>query len=252
MNEPSGELVEVDLYFRKGLRADVFRQVVKYCCANGGTFAGSILATEGSGARQRRFTSIYGDAVREIGTDANELANRLSDDNFSVVKVPIWSALGITPKTPEIVTYCGISPEASECDNPPIAVVGEGWALSTPGYENMAKKLGKQCYQKFVEMCSALDPDYAAILNEDSLPSSYDLGRGRGKECFSDFFVSERAYGSEYVSELLRVYEDAYTERLPTGVYVSTWAVFNPRQLGIDRGIAFARSAGVAWNLRMK
>src|SRR6516162_5720435 len=109
MNEPSGEMVELDFYFRNVPRAEAYRNVVTHCLKHGATFAGSILVHEGQGARARDLTSIYADSVREIRVSPHQLDERLTDSNSDVVKVALWSAIGITTNTPEIVTYSGVS-----------------------------------------------------------------------------------------------------------------------------------------------
>lgn len=256
MKEPGGELVELDFYFGNRDRVESYRRVVKYCIDNGGRFAGEILASEGSGIRQRRYAGLYSDPVRVIKMNADELERRFVDYDIDIVKVTVWSAIGITKKVPEIVTYGCISEEASVCDNPSIAIVGEGWQFSTPGYERQAEKMGKRCYQKFVAMCEALDPDYAAILNEDSLSCKYDLIHrwggcgGGGERCFFDFFISKNAHSANVISEIECLYNDVYTERFCKGLFVSTSSVYNPRGVEIGWEMALERSAKVARMLR--
>ena len=246
MKEPHGEQVELGFYFGSTARRDAFERVIKYCCENGGIFDGTVLQSEETGPRSNRFTHIYDRGVRELTIAVNELEKRLEDKDGDIVKVAIWSAIGTSTDVPEVVTYGGVSADASQVDNPTIAVVGEGWVFSTPGYERQAKKVGRRCQKKLMEICSALDPDYAAILNEDSLPCRYDLARGAGKRCFANFFISERAYQQSMLTAIEALYRDAYTERTSTGIYVSTWSMYNPKNITIANNVAIERSVRVA------
>jgi hypothetical protein len=243
MNEPCGELVELDFYFCNMKRADAFSRVVMHCCQHGGIFAGEALIVADIDARNNKFVHIYDRPVNTVTIDAVKLAQTLGDLNSDIVKVGIRSAIGIRDPLPEIITYAGVSPDASHLDNPSIAIVSEGWVFSTPGFERRAFKAGKRCYNKFIEICNALDPAYAAILNEDSLPCRYDLFHGRGKNCFLNFFVSNQLRHSDTIEKM---YQDAYTERTPTGIYVSTWGMFNPRKKSIDTELGLERSSTIA------
>lgn len=246
MKEPKGELVELDFYFHHAKRVDAFARLVKYCCGHGGSFAGKILQSEGIGTRNHKYKSIADRPVRELSINDNELERKLKDEDTDIIKIAIWLAIGTTKEVPEIVTYCGVSSEASQVDSPSIAIVGEGWVFSTPGYKRQAKNVGKRCYEKFVEICNALDPDYAAILNENSLPCSFDLRFGAGNRCFTNFFVSERSYNASSIKAIETLYNDSFTERLDTGIYVSTWSMYNPRNISIEIGEALKRSTEVA------
>jgi hypothetical protein len=246
MKELSGELVGLDYYFRAVDRAEALAEVIRHCCEHGGMFAGKILQCEGPDAKKYRYSSIADRTVRKLSVDSSELARKLTDADVDVVSAAVWSAIGISDGVPEIITYCGVSSDASQVDNPSISIRGEGWVFSTPGQEKQAKKAGRHCYQKFTEICDDLDPDFASILNEDSLPCAYDLAGGAGKRCFANFFVSARAYDAKVISVIEHLYSDAYIERLPNGIYVSTWSYFNPHATTIERQFALERSAKVA------
>jgi hypothetical protein len=246
MKDLSGELVELDFNFGTIDRTKALAKVIQHCCEHGGIFAGKILQCEGPDAGKHRYSSIADRTVRRLSVDSTGLSRKLTDADVDVVSAAVWSAIGISDGVPEVITYCGVSSDASLVDNPSISIRGEGWVFSTPGQEKQARKAGRHCYEKFIEICSALDPDYASILNEDSLPCSYDLANGVGKRCFANFFVSARAYDAKVVSVIEHLFSDAYLERLPNGIYVSTWSYFNPGATTIERKIAIERSAKVA------
>jgi hypothetical protein len=249
MKEPTGELVEVDFYF--GACEDGLQRLVNHCCQHGGEFAGTVMLSEGAAIRRAPLTQgIYTFPVWERSVSAEALQSLFSDEDTRVLKVAIWSALGLTTSVPEIVTYCGMSPDAAGHDSLPVAIVSEGWVFSTPGYERQSAAAGKRCYNKLLEVCNALDPTYAAILSEKWIPCAYDLKRGRGDGCFSSFFVSESKLGRAVVSEIEDVCRDAYTEKLSTGLFVSTTRFHNPQSVHMDRATASKLSSRVAGILR--
>lgn len=254
MNEPQNELIELGFYLPELARPEAFARVVNYCCAHGGRFAGQILVTEEPGARSIPFTCIAERMVRVMNISAAQLKQKLQDENTDVLKVGIWSAIGVTDRVPEIVTYSVVSPAASRVDKPSIAIVSEGWgyAIKPPGYERMARKKGRRCYEKFIDICNAFDPDYAANLGEEYLPCRFDLRRGEGKRSFDNFYVSARAYPASTLAAIDSLYHDAYRERLRGGLYVSTWWMFNPRKVTLASEARLERSARVARMLGMK
>jgi hypothetical protein len=139
------------------------------------------------------------------------------------------------------VTFNCISPEASTQDANPISIVGQGWEFSTPGYEKEAVAKAQRCHRTFINICMALEPEYAAILNEDSLSCQFDLRLGRGRHCFRNFFLSQRKYGISMLDRVEAMYSDAYTARCPAGLYVATWN-FSPTNVKLDPHEAKRRS----------
>jgi hypothetical protein len=245
MKEPTGEYVGLDFYFGDRDCPDALRDVVMHCIQNGATFSGELLISEFDGARAAAFEHIYSNPVVVHRLNKDELPTQLEKDNVHVAKVGLWNAIGISKGNPEIVTFNGVSPQASNLDTNAISIVGEGWEFSTPGYEKEANKKAQRCFHTFLRVCNGLEPHYAAILNEDSLSCRYDLQRGTGTECFCNFFVSERQYGRATLDAIEAKYSDAYTERSNAGLYVATW-LFSPKKLNVDRSEAKKRSREVA------
>ena len=246
LNEPSGELVEIDFYFGKLSSADAIELVTKHCLDNGGECSNRIYASQFDGARAASFEGVYSDEITQIEVTDDDLLAHFADENKRIVRVPIQDALGISRESSDVITFSGISAAASQSDSHPVAIVAEGWVFSTPGYSQEAAKAGKKCYRRFVDYCRRLRPDYAAILNEQSLPCCHDLKQGRGKDCFLDFFVNPDVYGETLVTELEGMYADSYLERSSEGLYISTIAPYNPKKRSIARKEARARSAVVA------
>lgn len=246
LKEPSGELVEIDLYFGGLSSADAIELVTKHCLDNDGECSNRIYASRFVGARAANFEGVYTDEITQVEATDDDLLAQFDDENKRIVRVPIHGALGISQKSSDVVTFCGISAAASQCDSHPVAIVAEGSVFSTPGYSQEAAKAGKMCYRRFVDYCRRLRPDYAAILNEDSLPCRHDLKLGRGKGCFGDFFVNSVVYGETLVAKLEEMYSDSYLERSSEGLYISTTAWYNPKRRSIDRLEARERSTVVA------
>ena len=246
IKEPSGELVELDFYFSQRSSADAIRDVTKHCLENGGECGASIYVSQFPDARETSFQGSYSHDLIQLDGTADELLKHFDDENKRVMRIPIRYALDISKDSLDIVTFSGVSQLASKMDSHPVALLAEGWVFSTPGYSRQAEKAGKQCYRKFVAYCEALRPDYAAILNENSLPCRVDLKQGVGKECFYDFFISFEAYGDRLISDIENMYRDSYVERSSEGIFVSTNPWYNPRKKGIDRTLARQRSTSVA------
>lgn len=89
MEEPGGELVELDFYFRQWKRADAFARVVRYCLGHGGKFAGTIWCCRESEARDHHFISIYERPLCKLVITQDELEDRLEDRDTDVIKVAI-------------------------------------------------------------------------------------------------------------------------------------------------------------------
>ena len=246
LEEPSGELAEVDFYFGKLSSADAIELVTKHCLDNGGECSNRIYVSKFDGARAASFEGVYCDEITQIEVTDDDLLAHFADENKRIVRVPIQNALGISQKSSDVVTFSGISAAASQSDTHPVAIVAEGWVFSTPGYSQQAAKAGKKCYRRFVDLCRSLRPDYAAILNEDSLPCRHDLKQGRGKDCLGDFFVNADVYGEKLVTELEEMYSDSYRERSSEGLYISTTAWYNPKKRSIDRREVRERSTFAA------
>ena len=244
MKEPSGEMVDLDFYFGDRCSADAMRDIVSYLLSNGASFSGEIIQCEFAGARTAHMRGIYSHPISQQSLTEQAMASQLQSADVRVTKVGLWNAIGLSKKCPEIVTFNGMSAEAPPNESNSIAIVGEGWHFSTPGYEKERNKDARKCYARFIGVCKALQPAYAAILNEDSLPCRFDLQKG-SQVFFSNFFVSERTFGSSMLTRIASMYQDSYLERSPEGLYVATW-MFAPNEIAIDRKLVAERSKRVA------
>jgi len=246
MKEPMGEHVSLDFYFGNRSSTDALREVVLHLFARGATYSNEVLISRFEGARDAPFEGIYTNDLSQCSTNERELVSLLEDENVRVAKVGMWNAICLRDDTPDVVTFDGVSLEASTQDTHAVCVVSEGWVFSTEGHQQEAEKMGARCREIFLDVCTSLEPAYAAILNEDSLPCRYDLRSGRGARCFRNFFVSKKSFGAPTLDRLESLFSDSYVERLEQGLYISTWKYFNPVGFVLESGEAVRRSREVA------
>ena len=194
MKRPNGETVSFDFYFHQAKCEYALRDVVHYCMANSGKLSGEVLVAQLNKAKETRFTSVYSNPVYEKVVDEEGLGLQFLDNGIRVLIVGMWNAIGRSKETPDIVTFKGVS-EDTPLDQPnPISIVSEGWVFSTPGYEKERNNLARFFHQRFVAICDALQPTYAAILNEDSLACPNDLRKGKALRSFANFFISQKVW----------------------------------------------------------
>jgi len=228
MKRPNGETVSFDFYFHQAKCEYALRDVVHYCMANSGKLSGEVLVAQLNKAKETRFTSVYSNPVYEKVVDEEGLGLQFLDNGIRVLIVGMWNAIGRSKETPDIVTFKGVS-EDTPLDQPnPISIVSEGWVFSTPGYEKERNNLARLFHQRFVAICDALQPTYAAILNEDSLACPNDLRKGKALRSFANFFISQKVYGPDVLARVEAMYSDAYTQRTRGGLYVATCGLVPP------------------------
>ena len=246
MPMPSGEQVSLEFYFGRGRRgADVMRDVTLHCLRYNGRFTGDAVAYVGQDLRENGPTASHCRVETRTELSVSQLVEMLDDRDKRVAKVAIDGAIGLEASRPEVVSAGRVSPEASGHDSEPVSIVAEGWKFSTPGYEEEAIAYGARCSQRFLQICECLLPEYAAILNEDTLPCRYDMRQSQFERCFANFYVSRASYGTDVIDQLIAMYDDAHHRQTPNGVYISTWGPFNEEQRTIDSSIAFIRSQRV-------
>ncbi len=245
MKRPSGEMVDLDFYFDDRVCADALRDVVNHCLTTGATFSGEMLVYEFDGARLAKLRHRYSHESRMAILSDEEMRHQMEREDVRIHTIGLWNVLGLSDTSPEIVSFNGVSEEATRCDTNPISIVGEGWRFSTEGYESERRQDGLKCYSRFIGVCKSLLPAYAAIMNEDSLPCLYDLSRKNDPRYFRTFFVSTRFAGKAILDQIVSMYGDSYVERSPEGIYVSTWG-YAPIEVNVDVPSALRRSKQVA------
>lgn len=245
MKLPKGEHVQLDFYFHGRSCTESIQNVVRFCVNHGGRVTGEIVFAKFDNARRSRVSRASTHPIYDRSIDEQELWQHFIDEDICVLTVGVKGAIGIKKNGPEIVTTNGVSDDAPLGQTNPVSIVAQGWQFSTPGFEKERQRLARKYYDRFIAICDDLHPTYAAILNEDSLSCPYDLRKGEGDYSFADFFISEQAFGADFVSRVEAMYADAYTKRLASGLYVSTW-MFSPKHFVLDRKNVQERSTVIA------
>jgi len=139
-------------------------------------------------------------------------------------------------------------PELIEARHGTIVLRTEGEPFCGTARRNSAKmtKLGRRAYARFVSVAESIEPVYGAIVVEYSLETPAELRKDPRSLAFRDFFLSRVVAGKETVEQVLRLAGDeAYVERLSTGIYVSMSPEFNPEGRGLPPVEAQERSAQI-------
>lgn len=245
MKRPFGEILTFDFYFHQKKCESALCDVVRFCLKKGSSLTGEILVAQFDNAKLCRMTSVYSFANYEKVVNEQSLWQQFLDKNTRVLTVGMWNAIGENKKTPDIITFAGVSEDAPFEETNPVSIVTEGWVFSTPGYENERKKLAKRFYGRFVDACENLNPTYAAILIEDALACPHDLRKGKGTRCFVNFFISLETFGLNVITIIEEMYKDSFCQRTSNGLYVATW-MFSPKMVTLNRNVIDERSCKVA------
>lgn len=143
-----------------------------------------------------------------------------------------------------IVSYGLLSDEANvHGDHPAIQVAWGGSSFSGPvGFTaKEAQVKGLQAYYFFTDLCTELDPLYAALETEMEVPCLYDLLHPQVAKSDTHLSLSE-FYCRQGVLEdaeeaFWRTY--AYSKRLPHGTYGSDYPFMNPRRRSLGGDLAY-------------
>ena len=139
------------------------------------------------------------------------------------------------------LSICGltdIGTAAMYADYPGMEIVNEAFVFDAPGYERLAEQVGIRLYKLFLDICARTNPVYAGIVIEDDIPVLRKLVEARCG-AFFDFFVNLDMINID-AKQLLAVYEGAYFEFLPNGLYISTFGYFNPKHITVPHTKAVA------------
>ncbi len=127
-----------------------------------------------------------------------------------------------------------LKPEEIEAKNGRITVRSEGndfCGVGSGPSESEMRGAGEIVYKRFVEYAEKVDCLYGAILIEKSLESPHELAKGADSDAFGDCFLSRRRLPGSVIERVLkRVGTLAYVEETRSGIYISRFPPFNPRQ----------------------
>jgi hypothetical protein len=134
-----------------------------------------------------------------------------------------------------IVSYGLLSDVPSQRgDHPAIQVTWGGSSFSAPVGSTPKDALvkGLQAYHFFTQLCTELDPLYAALEAEKDVPCLYDFLHPQVSKSYSHLPLSElycqQGVLGDAEEAFWRTY--AYSERLPHGTYGSDYPFMNPRR----------------------
>jgi hypothetical protein len=249
MGEPQAPFLELQFYWNLPEQV-AFRQLIMVLLDLGARFSGRAYVHIGNNFRDRSFAGIADEPRYEVDVhDLQELERYLLDPSVRVIEVPMNRATGAAPdEVAETVTYVSISSTASTRDYHPLAIYTDGEMFSgPPGYRDteLADVVGHQIYLRFKTLIESLEPIYAAITSEESLPPPSDLATS-SYNVFRDFYISERHFGQDLVAEIKALYADAYIEPIGDGVYISTSDEPNPSRVSLEIFDALERGDLVA------
>lgn len=245
-SEPKGEKISLEFYDGGRDSADLMRDVAGALLARGAQikWIEAIDAPDARGIRFERWgplSAVFGLA----NLSASDAIEALSSSNCKVGRLGIVGGVSAGERLAEVVDYSPLSASAFEVDSHPVALIAEGWVFSTPRQERQAIRRGRQCFETFVAICERIRPQYAAILNEQTLKGAADVGGCDGRE-FTNYYVRNDIVDFDEVVGLYNSCVPSFLLRLEAGSYVSTWAPFNPEAITSPRSSAIGVGAGVA------
>jgi len=145
---------------------------------------------------------------------------------------------GTTGRSEIVSSLYLITPEAAKNDWCPIAIWTEGeifcWPEPTKKQRLAARSTGKAVAKKFLQICDALNPDYASINVEYGLQCLTDLKANPSSCAFKDFYLRRNFVGSQKLERILNCCAGSYRKDLEDGIYISSSGDFNPAKINVD------------------
>lgn len=153
-------------------------------------------------------------------------------------KIRLPNIVGLIQGAEEIEVLGGIVVLRSE---------GEAFCGAARAKVGRLKKLGRQVYERFVEVADMIPCFYGAILVEYSLEEPGVLRRDPRSLAFRNFFLSEESIDPIAIQQsVASAGNDAFVEKRKNGIYVSMSTEFNPKGCHIDPLDAQERSTRIA------
>ena len=256
LRPPGGPLLEMQYYWDCLDDADAFAAMVDTVVDSGARVTGSVIYFAGPGARSMPFGYMEdGPLASRPAREIRSLSDFLRCPDVRALKVEVEGFTGLDPRVLDFAGYLRISEEAVGHCQHVLEIVGEGEVLCAhpdrsgrvpKGARERARSSGRKVLDRFRQVTEALRPSYAAINCERALPCPYDLGRGYSVHWFVDFYISRDYLGEKGLSEIRRMYEQAYLDEWHGGVYVSCSDLFNPSGVSVPIDIREALSTRVA------
>jgi hypothetical protein len=161
------------------------------------------------------------------------------------------AAVAVTPNKVSLAGAIGVSahPEEIELARGSLIVLrGEGEPFCGPERADRRRlaRLGKQVYERFVQVADLIPCVYGAILVEYSLEEPDELLADPRSLAFRDFFLKRAALSPDTVdAAIYEAGDDAFVMPTASGVYVSMSPELNPDGKGVASVEAQERSARI-------
>jgi hypothetical protein len=238
MKRPAPPFLELSFYLGSAPDSDAYQRLIQACIDLGGVFGGALGLRRGPGQRARPFAGLYDSPHIPTHIAESELVPLLADPDVRILQTSLSGVVGLARH--EIATYVSISAEAAATDNHPVAIWTSGSAFcgSFRKDRKSLRTAGRKAYRAFRALLLALAPDYATITVDSALAPPSDLGRGSGVYAFQDFYLAERLVGPTGLGRLRDLWDGAYQEDFPSGLYVSSSAELNPDGCCLERASA--------------
>lgn len=153
------------------------------------------------------------------------LRRLLAGEDPAVRVMQAWFA--VRPVGTLLAAY---EPAASPGGRHPVAVIASAASLSRPGggAGRNARAVADWLQELLRAGCERLDPLYAAIVVEGSLPPP--LGLSADRRLGTELFVSDRLLAADQRlrADLADLFEEGAVESWPGGTFFSGWGWFNP------------------------
>src|SRR5947207_136834 len=180
---PQGPFLELNFYVHDRPDADAFEQLVRACLELGGRYLGRSTLVRGLGARSAAFDW---DEREETDLSLEALQKALGDPDVRVGSVEIENAAGTGSPEADLVTYCSRR-KAVPHDQHALAIWTSGDELEAAyNLEGVAEseraaavarasEIEQAAGERFCELVRRLEPTYATIAEEQSLPTLAEL-----------------------------------------------------------------------------
>lgn len=230
-----GPFLEMHFYFADSSDHESLHRVLLALEEGGAHYTGSALAHKGQ--------DIFG-SVSDQKRIAVPLYNLKEFDRyrcqkqFQVVQVGMSNASTLDRHSEEIVGYGPISADAAQNDHHPISLWADGSDFQNQQLGAVYhQRLGHRFYTRFRWLCCNLQPSYASISFNGSLPCPSDLQRSPNNWLFHNFFVNDSYLGIDSYSLFQAISPALYTEKIDDSTYISTSRLFNPFASCANRSI---------------
>lgn len=230
-----GPFLEMHFYFADSSDHESLRRVLLALEEGGARYSGSALAHKG----QPVFGAVNDHPRIPVALSSLKEFDRYSYQNqFQIVQIGMHNASTLDKQSEEIISFGPISSEATQSDQHPISIWADG-----SDFQNQAlgavyhQRLGHRFYSRFRWLCCTLQPAYASISFNGSLPCPSDLQRSPNSWLFHDFFVNDSYLGIDSYSLFQAISPALYTEKIDDSTYISTSRLFNPFASCANRSI---------------